>query len=88
MWVNDWLSREFRKRVSQKRKIELTGRLTVALKQLAEAVTREDEDEEAKIAKSTYSGSISRRKAKILELLEGFDGDERTLQLSALPDDD
>jgi len=41
--LNDWLRSEFKLRVSQKRKIELTNRLTVALKKLDENVTAEDE---------------------------------------------
>jgi hypothetical protein len=41
--LNDWLKTEFEARVKPKRKIELTPRLTVALKKLAEIVTPEDE---------------------------------------------
>lgn len=44
--LNDWLRREFKDRVSQKRKIELTNRLTDAMKRLDEHVTAEDENEE------------------------------------------
>jgi hypothetical protein len=47
--LNDWLRREFKDRVSQKRKIELTNRLTDALKLLAERVSAEDESEETKL---------------------------------------
>jgi hypothetical protein len=44
--LNDWLRREFKERVSLKRKIELTNRLTDALRKLAEQVSEEDESEE------------------------------------------
>lgn len=40
--LNDWLRREFKDRVSRKRNLELTNRLTDALKLLDEAVTPED----------------------------------------------
>jgi len=51
-FLNDWLRREFKERVSQKRGVELTNRLTVALKRLAIPVTEEDEKEETKIVES------------------------------------
>jgi|GEM_PF-3539282 len=41
--LNDWLKTEFEARVKPTRKIELTPKLTVALKKLAEIVTPEDE---------------------------------------------
>jgi hypothetical protein len=44
--LNDWLRREFKERISRKRKIEITNRLTVALKRLDEALPKEDEDAE------------------------------------------
>lgn len=44
--LNDWLKREFKERVSRKRKIELTTKLTVAMRRLDEIVTIEDEKEE------------------------------------------
>lgn len=47
--LNDWLRREFKDRVSRKRKIELTNKLTVALKKLAEVVSIEDEKEEERV---------------------------------------
>jgi hypothetical protein len=47
--LNDWLRREFKDRISQKRKIELTNRLTVAMKILEERVNPEDEIEETKL---------------------------------------
>jgi hypothetical protein len=47
--LNDWLRREFKERVSQKRKIELTNRLTDALKLLDERVSPEDESAETRL---------------------------------------
>lgn len=53
--LNDWLKQEFKDRVSQRRKIELTTKLTDALKRLNEAVTSEDENEERRIIDNTKS---------------------------------
>ncbi len=51
-FLNDWLRREFKERVSRKRRIELTAKLTVALKRLDELVSPEDESEEEKVISS------------------------------------
>lgn len=48
-FLNDWLRKEFKERVSRKRKIVLTQKLTVALKKLDEVVRPEDEQEEARV---------------------------------------
>ena len=50
--LNDWLRREFKERVSRKRNIELTNKLTIALKKLDEAVLPDDEREEQKLIKA------------------------------------
>jgi len=50
-FINDWLLREFKDRVSQKRKIVLTGKLTDALRKMSEIVTKEDEKEEDDLLK-------------------------------------
>lgn len=47
--LNDWLKAEFEARVKPTRKIELTNRLTVALKRLAEVVSPEDEAAEKSV---------------------------------------
>jgi hypothetical protein len=47
--LNDWLRREFKDRVSRKRNVSLTNRLTEALKRLDEAVTPEDVQAENEI---------------------------------------
>lgn len=46
-FLNDWLRQEFSERVSKKRKIILTDKLSVGLKTVHAAVTQEMEDEEA-----------------------------------------
>lgn len=46
-YINDWLLQEFRSRVSKKRKLHLTCRLTEALPLIEVAVTPEDEQQEA-----------------------------------------
>jgi hypothetical protein len=51
--LNDWLRREFKERVSRKRKVELTTKLTIALRRLDESVTPEDEAEEEKVIAET-----------------------------------
>lgn len=48
-YLNDWLKQEFSERVSQKRKIILTDRLSQGLKIVHAAVTREMEEEEARV---------------------------------------
>lgn len=60
--LNDWLREEFKKRVSQKRKIELTNRLTDALRLLDETVTIEDEKAEDDLLKNyqTYLDWVNR----------------------------
>jgi hypothetical protein len=47
--LNDWLKREFQERVSKKRKIELTNKLTLALEKLDEHVPQADVEEEEKL---------------------------------------
>jgi PIN domain len=44
--LNDWLSQEFKQRISRKRKIIITGRLTQAFKTISVAVTKQEEREE------------------------------------------
>jgi hypothetical protein len=47
--LNDWLKAEFKARVKPAREIGLTNKLTVALKQLAEVVSPDDEAAEASV---------------------------------------
>lgn len=48
-YLNDWLKQEFSERVSQKRKIILTDKLSQGLKLVHAAVTREMEQEEERL---------------------------------------
>lgn len=48
-YINDYLKQEFSERVSQKRKLILTDKLSVGLKIVHAAVTREMEEEEERI---------------------------------------
>jgi hypothetical protein len=48
-YLNDWLKQEFSERVSKKRKIILTDKLSTGLKIVHAAVTKEMEDEEEKL---------------------------------------
>lgn len=48
-FVNDWLKKEFGERVNRRRKVQLTQKLTSALKVLSETITPEDEREEQKL---------------------------------------
>jgi len=52
-YLNDWLSQEFKERVSMKRKAELTPSLSQALKRLNVKVTAAEEREEQSIMKQT-----------------------------------
>jgi hypothetical protein len=44
--LNDWLAQEFKQRISQKRRIEITDRLTQAFKKISISVTKKEEQEE------------------------------------------
>jgi hypothetical protein len=48
-YLNDWLKQEFSERVSKKRKILLTDKLSVGLRQVHAAVTRAMEQEEERL---------------------------------------
>ncbi len=51
LFVNDWLSQEFKQRISQQRKLILTNKLTQAFKLVEIPVTQEMIDEEDEISK-------------------------------------
>jgi predicted nucleic acid-binding protein len=55
LFVNDWLSQEFKQRISQQRKLILTNKLTQAFKLVEIPVTQEMIDEEVEISKLTSS---------------------------------
>lgn len=48
-FLNDWLRLEFKERISQRRKIELTSRLSAALKRLSVSINKDDVAAEDKI---------------------------------------
>mgnify|MGYP000940642491 CR=1 FL=1 len=48
-YLNDWLKQEFSERVSKKRKIILTDKLSQGLKVVHAAVTKEMEEEEERL---------------------------------------
>jgi len=61
MILNDWLLEEFKERVSRRRKIMLTGRLTYAFKTISVPVTQEEEREETRLIDSD-----EQRRSKLL----------------------
>lgn len=68
VFLNDWLRREFKDRVSLKRNIHLTNRLTDALRKLDEAVAPEDEQEERKIIRDDSNdlfGSLDKQPLRV-----------------------
>jgi hypothetical protein len=72
--LNDWLKAEFRARVKPARKIELTNKLTVALKKLAEAVTPEDEAAETSVIQAPMQSE--NWLGQQLQFLEGMTPEE------------
>ncbi|UWQ11952.1 PIN domain-containing protein [Aliiroseovarius crassostreae] len=79
-FLNDWLKKEFRERVSRKRKVELTERLTDALKRLDEAVSLEDEQNEEELLRSTDWERSARAAARVSEQIR------RTIRQSGIGD--
>lgn len=57
-YLNDWLKQEFSERVSQKRKIILTDKLSQGLKLVHAAVTREMEQEEEQLLRRMRPASM------------------------------
>jgi len=55
--LNDWLNQEFKDRVSKKRKIILTDKLSDAFKLISEKVTKEMENEEKEIIETRLTES-------------------------------
>ncbi|RCJ40863.1 hypothetical protein A6770_37190 [Nostoc minutum NIES-26] len=58
LFLNDWLLQEFKQRVSTRRKIILTDRLSVAFKMISLAVTKEMEEEEEKLIVSDQEENV------------------------------
>ncbi len=74
-YLNDWLIKEFKERVSTKRQIELSPKLTVALKRMDEQVSRSEEREEAAIIASFTKAAHTLEELKIKYLIEASDKD-------------
>lgn len=55
-YLNDWLKQEFSERVSRRRKILLTDKLSKGLKIVHAAVTKEMEDEENRVIRERAAG--------------------------------
>lgn len=72
--LNDWLLQEFKERVSRKRSIRLTARLTDAFKQLAIPVSKEEEEsEESLIKSSTVVDAVIEAAFNDVDTLPSFD---------------
>lgn len=55
-YLNDWLKQEFSERVSKKRKVILTDKLSLGLKVVHAAVTKEMEEEEERLLSEMMDG--------------------------------
>jgi hypothetical protein len=69
--LNDWLYREFKERVSRKRGIELTQKLTDALKRLKEQVTDDDLAEEERLIQDVQDATRENLKLYKTQIEEG-----------------
>jgi hypothetical protein len=65
--LNDWLLQEFKERVSHKRSIKLTSRLTDAFKQVAIPVSREEEEAEDSLIQADAFSSKQSDKSESFE---------------------
>lgn len=86
IYLSDWLRREFKERVSKKRKIEITNRLTVAIKRLSETVTKELEDVESMIINENIKARDSMN-AAIAAIISDFEKAPRAITDPALNPD-
>lgn len=71
-YINDWLAQEFKDRVSKKRSVQLTDRLSNAFKALAETVTQEMEEVEEELieTKRRVDSTAVQEAMQIHEFLE------------------
>lgn len=72
-FLNDWLRLEFKERISQKRKIVLSDRLTEAFKLVAIPVSIEAEKEERKLVAEHEPETSNKIVREINRLLEELD---------------
>lgn len=69
--LNDWLEHEFHERVSNKRKILLTNKLSSAMKLININISKREEDEEEKIITNTTIEQNVNKSTGLLSLLSG-----------------
>ena len=60
-YVNDWLKQEIKERVSRRRNITLTGKLSEALKLVNVKVTKEMEEAEAEIIEQQIQPQVTQK---------------------------
>jgi hypothetical protein len=72
-YLNDWLVKEFKERVSTHRQVELSPKLTVALRRMDEQVSRSDEREEAAIIAAVASAPYKLDDLKRKYLIDASD---------------
>ncbi len=84
--LNDWLSQEFKSRVSKKRKIILTDKLAEAFKLAKISVSKQEQDEEKKLIdelkQPTSLGDILKtrtRAAQLLDLLKSLENENQSI---------
>jgi hypothetical protein len=71
-YLNDWLKQEFKQRISQKRKIILTNKLSMAFKLVEIPVSKEMIEEEKSIIKDSFASSQKRLQEAIFRLSENL----------------
>lgn len=87
--LNDWLRHEFAERVSRRRKILLTSRLTEGFKEAAIRVTQEDQREEEQILASRMAAGTSELQAAVgSTVVHQFFGDGVLRELAGKGDDE
>lgn len=94
-YINDWLSHEFRDRVSLQRKVILTSKLTVALKHLNVTVSAKERKDEIVFEESLknqmealgkqYAEGIEPLNIFSKQLAQAFTATKSSLNISAIP---
>lgn len=100
--LNDWLRAEFKARVSRKRKIELTNKLSTALRKVDEVVSLEDERAEERVIREPvdfFTELTTERRDQFVAALRRYTSDlrpfgglqaelQRTAQAAGFDDDE
>jgi hypothetical protein len=79
-YLNDWLKQEFKQRISQKRKLVLTDKLSKAFQLVEIPVSKEMIEEEKIIIHETFAISQQRLQEKIRKLSETINISRETLK--------